>query len=144
MIVRGRVEPRPDQPPEQAAEADRQLRLRYRLSAAVADGYAAEGFVAVVQDVILGRHLGEYVERLRTRPAYVVVLAPQPAVVEIRAAARGKGGYRTWTIHRRDRVLRRQTPRLGLWLDTSDQTPEQTVDEIVDRLSEARLPESRR
>lgn len=137
MLVRGRVEPDPDLPPARAAEADRQLRLRYGLSAYVADAYAAAGFVAVVQDVILGAHLGEYVERLRTRPAYVVVLAPRPAVVEARAAARDKGGYGTWVVHQLDRVLRAETPRLGLWLDTSEQTPEQTVAEILDRLPEA-------
>ena len=39
-----------------------------------------------------------------------------------------------------DTGLREHTPRLGLWLDSSDQTPEQTVDEIVDRgLSEGRV-----
>jgi len=32
-----------------------------------------------------------------------------------------------------DRALRTETPRIGLWLDTSAQTPEETVDEIIRR-----------
>ena len=39
--------------------------------------------------------------------------------------------------------LRNDTPHLGLWLDTSAQTPDQTVDEILARgWAEARIPES--
>jgi hypothetical protein len=34
-------------------------------------------------------------------------------------------------------VLRDRTPRLGLWLDSSDQTPDETVDAVLDRLDEA-------
>ena len=29
--------------------------------------------------------------------------------------------------------LRLDTPRIGLWLDSSDQNPEQTVDEFLER-----------
>jgi hypothetical protein len=37
-------------------------------------------------------------------------------------------------------VLRFETPRLGLWLDTSKQTPEETVEAIVQRgLAEGRV-----
>ncbi|MER7129260.1 hypothetical protein [Streptosporangium saharense] len=39
-----------------------------------------------------------------------------------------------------DAVLRERTPRLGLWLDTSEQTPEETVEEILARAwTEARV-----
>ncbi|OIQ81707.1 hypothetical protein GALL_365200 [mine drainage metagenome] len=31
------------------------------------------------------------------------------------------------------------TPKLGLWLDTSEQSPEETVNEILDRRSEAMI-----
>ncbi|WP_018349465.1 zeta toxin family protein [Longispora albida] len=33
----------------------------------------------------------------------------------------------------------RLTPRIGLWLDSSEQTPEQTADEILARLAEAAI-----
>jgi hypothetical protein len=29
--------------------------------------------------------------------------------------------------------MREETPRLGLWIDSSGQTPEQTVEEILER-----------
>ena len=32
------------------------------------------------------------------------------------------------------------TPRVGLWIDSSDQSPEQTVDEIIARWDEALIP----
>ncbi|MGH3898758.1 MAG: hypothetical protein ACRDTA_11005, partial [Pseudonocardiaceae bacterium] len=51
----------------------------------------------------------------------------------VREAARGKVAYDTWTVDRLDDVLRHQTPRLGLWLDTSGQTPTETVNEILTR-----------
>lgn len=84
MIVNGRASMGPAEPPE---EAVRQLRLRYRLAAQAADGYAEAGFTVVLQDIVLGGYLTEMVELIRTRPLYVVVLAPRPAVVAEREAA---------------------------------------------------------
>lgn len=119
---------------------DAELRLRYRISASVADAYARAGYTAVVQDIIIGQHLSEYVKSLVTRPVGVVVLAPRPEVVERREAGRGKSGYSGgWTAAELDAALRLETPRLGLWLDTSDQTPELTVTQILDRLAETRV-----
>ncbi|MGJ6968329.1 AAA family ATPase [Streptosporangium sp. G11] len=129
MVVNGRA----DMTPEPSAEAVRQLRLRYRLTAATCDEYAENGFTVVAQDVVLGDHLAEMVGLIRRRPLFVVVLAPRPEVVAAREAARGKNAYDRWTIDLLDNGLRTATPRLGLWLDTSDQTPGQTVDEILDR-----------
>lgn len=136
MIVSGREEPLP----KATAEAAAQLRLRYRLSALVADEYARHGWTAVVQDVILGADLNEYVTAVNTRPLYVVVLAPSPAVVETRESRRPKTGYGAWTIDALDQTLREETPRIGLWLDTSEQTPQQTVAAILDNLPAARIP----
>ena len=116
---------------------DAELRLRYRLSTMVTEEYARAGYTVVVQDVILGAHLATYVGMIEHRPLSVVVLAPRPEVVARREAERPKKGYINWTVEALDASLRKETPRLGLWLDTSDQTPEQTVDEIL-----ARIPES--
>jgi hypothetical protein len=133
MIVSGRRELEP----VATAEATAQLWLRYRLAAQVADGYAAAGFTAVVQDVILGADLNRFVSLITTRPRHAVVLAPSPSVVSRREQARPKQGYGAWTVAALDDSLRRDTPRRGLWLDTSDQTPEETVTEILARLPEA-------
>ncbi|WP_238845797.1 AAA family ATPase [Nocardia terpenica] len=74
FMVGGRVEMSPDPSPE----ALRQLRLRYRLAARSADEYAGAGFTAIVQDVILGPELSYLIDRIHTRPLYVVVLSPAP------------------------------------------------------------------
>jgi chloramphenicol 3-O-phosphotransferase len=136
MVVNGRVDMGPADPP---AEAVRQLRLRHALTAQVADGYADAGFTVVVQDIVLGPHLTDMVAAIRTRPCYVVVLAPSADVVQRRdaerRAARGKVAYRPGDegVAVLDAYLRRETPRIGLWLDTSAQTVEQTVAEILAR-----------
>ena len=135
MVVSGRRELVPHSDPE----AVEQLRLRYRVSASTADLYAAAGWTAVVQDVVLGEHLEPFLDAIATRPLYLVVLAPSTQAVAAREAARAKTGYGSWTVGGLDHVLRDETPRLGLWLDTSDQTPDETVGTILDRLDEARL-----
>ncbi|WP_079086448.1 AAA family ATPase [Streptomyces silvensis] len=133
MIVSGREE----YAPGAGAEAEAQLRLRYGLSASTADAYAAAGFTAIVQDVILGAELKRYADLVRTRPLYVVVLAPRPAAVAEREAARGKTGYGQWTVEALDEGFRATTPRIGLWLDSSELTVDRTVDAILARLGEA-------
>jgi len=67
---------------------------------------------------------------IRTRPCLLVVLCPRPEVVAGREAARRKTGYGSWTIGALDRELR-ATERIGLWLDNSDQTPDETVAAIL-------------
>ncbi|MFI1013327.1 AAA family ATPase [Streptomyces sp. NPDC020965] len=136
MIVSGRVDM--GSPPEEEALA--QLRLRYRLSTATADGYADAGWTVVLQDIVIGPELDTYLPLIRTRPLYVVVLAPDPATVTTREAARPKTGYGPgFTVETLDRLLREETSRVGLWLDTSAQTPEETVTAVLERLTEARV-----
>lgn len=135
MIVNGGV----DIVPEGGTAMDEELRLRYRIAAQVADEYVRAGFTAVVQDVVLGPSVPEFVGFLESRPVAVVVLAPRPEVVAEREGERPKSGYVDWTVKELDDYLRAETPRIGLWLDTSDQTPDQTVDEILARMSGAIL-----
>ncbi|MER6606696.1 AAA family ATPase [Streptomyces sp. NPDC000927] len=128
MVVSGRAE----MVPGAYEEATAQLRLRYRLSAMTADAYAEEGWTAVVQDVVVGEELNTYLDFVRTRPLYVVVLAPEARAVAEREAGRAKSGYGAgWTVEALDRVLREETPRVGLWLDTTGWTVEQTVDAVL-------------
>lgn len=128
MIVGGRAEVTRELSPESV----RQLELRHRLAAQVADGYAEAGFTAVLQDIALGDELLSLVRAVRTRPRFVVVLAPRADVVAHREARRAKTGYAgDWNVAELDRALREETPRLGLWLDTSDLTPTSTVDAIL-------------
>lgn len=135
MIVSGREE----YVPGADGGGEAQLRLRYRLSAATADAYAEAGFTAVVQDVVLGQDLTSYVGLVRTRPLYVVVLAPSPEAVAAREAGRVKTGYGAWTVEDLDGALRTDTPRLGLWLDSSELTVGETVDAILAGRERARI-----
>ena len=116
-----------------------QLRLRHRLAAQVADGYAAAGFTAIVQDIVVGADLPRFLGWLRCRPVAVVVLAPDAATLARRDAERTKTGYVGWTPDGFDRELRETTPPIGLRLDTSGQTSEQTVTTILERLADARI-----
>jgi cytidylate kinase len=129
MVVGGRADMTPDPSPE----ALRQLSLRHRLTAEVADRYFEAGFTVVAQDILLGSHLTDVVEAIRSRPRLLVVLAPQPDVVASREAGRPKNAYREYSVRDLDDALRRDTPRIGLWLDSTHQTPEQTAGEILDR-----------
>ena len=130
MVVSGRDE----RFTEGAEEAWRQLRLRYHLGAATANAFHDAGFAVVVQDVIIGAVLADYVAAITARPLVVVVLAPHLEAVAKREAERPKVAYRdAKEMSTLDYALRNDTPNLGLWLDTSDQTPGQTVETILDR-----------
>jgi len=131
FIVSGRVDPSPSMP----ADAVHQLLLRYQLAMSVADAYVRAGYSAVVQDVIVGPVLADVVAMSATRPLYVVVLDPEPDAVAEREAHRSKTGYgEDWSPQALVEALRSATPRLGLWLDTTGQTPAETVRTILARL----------
>ena len=135
-IISGRVEMTPHASPEAAA----QLRLRYRLAAAAADTYSQAGFTVVLEDVIAGPLLGEYRTSIHSRPCHVIVLMPSPQAIAEREAGRPKKGYAQWTVAELYEGFD-ATPRVGLWLDTSHQTAEETVDEILARTSLPRPPQ---
>jgi chloramphenicol 3-O-phosphotransferase len=137
MVVAGRDE----MTASPSDEALRQLRLRYRLGASTTDRYFEAGFSVVVQDVVVGPLLADYLEMIRSRPLCVVVLVPSTRAVEEREAARDKVGYHPGAhdIAALDGALRTSTPHVGLWLDTSAQTPDETIDEIVARAWDVRL-----
>jgi len=125
-------------------EARRLLDLRYRLSSTVADEYADAGFTTVVQDNIYGVDAAQWLDRVTSTPKHLVVLRPSIEVVAARDAQRqratGKVAYRNgFTPSINDEHVGATPRELGLWLDTSQQTPEETVDEIVARTAEARV-----
>ncbi len=127
-VVGGRAEMTPDPSPE----ALEQLRLRYRLAAAAADGYFDAGFVVALEDVVLGQLLDDYQKMIRSRPCHLVVLLPSVAAVAAREAGREDKGYiGGWTVERHYAEFVATTPRVGLWLDTTEQTPGETAEEIL-------------
>lgn len=128
---------------EPTDEAVRQLHLRYRAGAMVADLYASAGFTAVHTDIVMSETLAAYPSMIATRPLHVIVLHPSAAVLAAREKARGTTRERDWpaiddeAAHYYAELDR--SPRLGAWLDSSGQTPEETVEEIRSRLDEARI-----
>ncbi len=129
--------------PQRQREARRLLELRYRLSARAAVEYAEAGFTCVVQDNIYGNDVVTWLETVWPLTTHLVVLRPNVAVVAARDRARqlstGKVAYRGDFTPETNDVHLSATPRHlgGLWLDTSDQEPIQSVTEILMRASES-------
>lgn len=127
MIVSGREE----MSKKPSDEAFRQLRLRYRLAADAARTYWENGFTVVLQDNYYGEELPRMLELLHGCPVRVIVLCPDVETVKRREAEREKVGYGNFTVEALYEGFLRETPRIGFWLDSSEMTPEQTVDAIV-------------
>jgi hypothetical protein len=134
MVVSGREDMA--EPPSAGALA--QLRLRYEHGALLSRSFVAHGFSAVHVDNAYGPVVTEILDQLPGRRA-LVVLRPTPESVAEREAARGTGAYRDWltrgtlldAVRQFDSWLG-ETPPLGLWVDSTHQTPEQTVDWILE------------
>lgn len=132
MVTSGRQ----DMAAEPSEEAVRQLNLRYDLAAICAERYYAAGFDVVLQDIYIGKVLQEVLARITVRPLHLTILCPNPEVVDEREKERSKIGYGGgFTPQNMHNILMRETPHIGLWLDSSALTPEQTVNIILDSSS---------
>ena len=137
MVITGRADMRPD-----AGEAElRQLLLRYQGALAVAAVYLNAGFDAVVEDVIIGSMLREFLALVPVPEVHLVFLDTAASTLADRDRGRRKTAYGDrWDIRALRDVLRLETPRLGLWLDSTDLSPEQTVDRILSNLEASLVP----
>ncbi len=133
MVVNGRADMTPNPSPDAIA----QLNLRYDLAAMAADRYAEAGFDAIVQDVILGKDLADFVKRIASPDRYLVVLSPRVSAQEWREEQRMKTGYVHFSPDALDAVLQRETAQIGYWLDSSSQTSDETVQDILANLQRA-------
>lgn len=120
-------------------EARRQLALRRRLACDAANLYWRERFTVVLQDIYLGNELTQVVAALQVTPLHVVVLAPRPDVVVDRERGREKTGYTDWEVAELCAALDRETPRIGLWVDSSELSPDETVAFLLEHQLEARV-----
>ena len=135
-VVSGRV----DMSPHGDPEAERQLALRHTIAARSANIYVDAGFTVVAQDLFVGASLQPFLDQLTSRPLSLIMLAPDVSTVMQRESDRVKTGYGDlWSIRDFDHKVRSETPHIGLWLDTSQQTPEESVDELIARLPEGRI-----
>jgi len=134
MIVTGRV--LPQEPGVMPPEAERQLRLRLRNACLLARSFYEAGFSVVIDEIIIGERYDHLKEDLAGLPFELVVLAPRAEVVaKERDASRGKRVVlgEEWATYL-DRELRATMSTRGVWIDNSEHTPEETVEEIVRRL----------
>ena len=126
-VVRGRAEMTPDP----STEARTQLQLRYELATAAADAYLAAGFTVALEDVFAPEQLEELRGSIVGRPCHVIVLLPSLAAIAARERGRPETGYDTWTVEELHAVFTAVPERIGVWLDTSELTVEETVDRIL-------------
>jgi predicted kinase len=120
--------------PEGAAmsgEAERQLWLRLHHACLLGRSFVAAGITAVVDDLVIGTRLDQLLDLLAGEPFVFVMLTPRLEVIRERERERGTALWQQWAFL--DDEIRQRTRRLGLWLDSSDQTPAQTVDAILAR-----------
>ena len=122
---------------EPAGEALRQYRLRTTNVALLADNFARASIVPVIDDTVVERsRVAAYLSDLQARPLRLVLLAPPKEVALDRDRMRGyKQVGHIWGYL--DEVMRNGMEGLGVWLDNSTLTPEETVDEILSRADDA-------
>jgi predicted kinase len=142
MVVSGREDMA--DPPTDAAVA--QLELRYRHGAMLSQSFVEAGIHAVHVDNIYGPAIVAQLDRVRCRRA-LVVLRPSVETVAEREAGRGTGAYDPWrtegtslvdTVRRFDAWLA-ETPSIGLWVDSTHQSPDQTVGWILEHWDRAQV-----
>ena len=129
MIVAGAVSM--TEPGEPAGEAAQQLRLRLRNMCLLGASFYEAGFSVVLDDIIIGERWAQLQEDLAGYPVTLVVLAPSVEAVIERDRARGKRTLGEGWARFLDGELRRTMAGAGLWLDTTDQTPGETVEAIM-------------
>lgn len=128
MIVSGRADMCANPP----AEALEQLYLRYQLTAQAAKMYFDHGFSVVIQDNYYGPALTHMLDFMDDYPVDVVVLCPDCETIRQREAAREKKGYTGYDVEPLYASFMAETPRIGLWIDSTNLTAQQTVERILD------------
>lgn len=130
MIVAGGAWPEGTE--EMSPEAERQLRLRLVNAGLLARSFVKAGFSAVVDDIVVGSRVDDLFEALEGSPFGFVMLIPDFDVVHRRWVEMNSPFAEVfgWI----DDVMRHRTRRIGLWLDTSTMTPDETVAAILDQL----------
>ncbi len=130
MIVSGDVSVQ--EPGEPQGEAARQYYLRLQQMCLIGRSFYEAGFTVVLDDIMLGDSWGYVQQQLAGLPTTLIVLAPRVEVVtrqrDLNRAKRPRG--EAWAVYL-DQAFRDSMAGVGLWLDTSDQTPEETVDRIL-------------
>jgi chloramphenicol 3-O-phosphotransferase len=128
LVVGGRVHP-----PGEPEEVRRQLLLRERNMALLADSFYEAGVFPILDNCISTREYLDYLlSRIRSRPIAMVVLAPPMTVALERDRHRAEktvahlhmDGYAT---------MHEELSGIGLWLDPQKMAPQPTANEVLRR-----------
>jgi adenylylsulfate kinase-like enzyme len=138
MIISGGEWVSQSQPDEPHGEAARQLRLRLKNMCLLGRSFFEAGFTVVLDDIILGDRWQHLQKELQGLPFSLVVLAPHIDIVQQRGMQRAKGPQGSAWAEYLDHALRTTMEGIGLWIDNSNQTPEETVNEILQKLLRSR------
>jgi predicted kinase len=137
LIVSGRVGVH--HPGTPSGEAARQLALRLRQMCLLGRSFRDAGFAVVLDDIILGDRWEQLRAELRGIPFTLIVLAPSVEVLTRRDIERAKVSQgAAWAQYLHD-TLRATLANTGLWIDNTDQEPEETVEEILRRFAAGRI-----
>jgi cytidylate kinase len=113
-------------------DARKELTLRQDIAMEVVRRYHLSGFTVVYEDILIGDDLVRVTEVLADLAARVVVLNPSAEELARRDAAREKTGYRSgFSPTVLADALSRDTPRIGLWIDSTEMTVESVVEAIL-------------
>jgi hypothetical protein len=86
----------------------------------------------LIAEIVVGR-LDHFRTDIKSRPLLLVTLAPSLDTVKRRNEERlNKNVFEPWSPIL-DRAIRETMSGIGLWLDNSNQTLEETVDDILQR-----------
>jgi hypothetical protein len=107
----------------------------------VASVYLRDGFDVVVEDVIIGPVLRDFLKLVPVPEFHLVFLDPDAAAIERRERERDGTTYGAgrWSVGELQALLREETERIGLWLDSTWLGAEQTVEAILADLDASRV-----
>lgn len=113
------------------SEAVSQLHLRQDIAMDAVRRFVGAGFATVYQDILIGEDFVRVTTALADLAPRIVVLNPSVETLAERDAARHKTGYSAQFLPDvLADALQAQTPREGLWLDTSRMSVEDVVEAI--------------
>jgi predicted kinase/predicted nucleotidyltransferase len=124
------------EPGEPQGEAAQQYRLRLKHMCLLARSFFEAGFTVVLDDIMPGESWRYMQDLLQGLPYSLVILAPRVEVVaQVRDRQRSKRPLgEAWAVYL-DQAFRETMPGIGCWIDSSDQTPEETVEQILQCLA---------
>lgn len=113
-------------------EAMAQLHLRQDIAIDAVHRFVAAGFVTVYQDILIGEDFVRVTRALGDLEPRIVVLDPTVSTLAERDAGRSKTGYsEQFPPIALANALRSETPRQGLWLDTSSMSVDDVVEAVL-------------